>query len=89
MFDAESIDGGKSGHLDPVAIEAGDYGGKILVLNYALEVDGLWYDKTMFDEKGWKPAETWDDFLALAEEIKGAGIAPWPTRASTRTTSSR
>ena len=61
LFDAESIDGGKiRDSLNPVALEAGDYGGKVLVLNYALEVYGLWYDKTLFDKKGWKPAETWD-----------------------------
>jgi len=77
LFDTESIDGGKIGEtLIPVALEAGEYGGKILVLNYALEVYGLWYDQTLFDEKGWAPAETWDDFLALCKEIKGAGIAP-------------
>jgi N-acetylglucosamine transport system substrate-binding protein len=77
LFDAESIDGGKiRDTLNPVAIEAGDYDGKILVLNYALEVYGLWYDKTLFDQKGWQPAETWTDFLALAEEVKGDGIAP-------------
>ena len=77
LFDAESIDGGTiRDTLNPVAIESGDYGGKILVLNYALEVYGLWYDKTLFDKKGWQPAETWADFLALAEEIKGDGIAP-------------
>ena len=77
LFEAQSIDGGKiSDTLIPVALEAGEYGGKVLVLNYALEVYGLWYDKTLFDEKGWQPAETWDDFLALCKEIKGAGIAP-------------
>jgi N-acetylglucosamine transport system substrate-binding protein len=77
VVDAESIDGGKiRDTLNPVALEAGDYGGKILVLNYALEVYGLWYDKTLFDQKGWKPAETWEDFLALCQEIKAAGIAP-------------
>lgn len=77
LVDAESIDGGKvRDTLNPVALEAGDYGGKFLVLNYALEVYGLWYDKTLFDEKGWQPAETWEDFLALCEEIKGDGIAP-------------
>src|SRR5918992_685589 len=77
LVDAESIDGGKvRDTLNPVALEAGDYGGKFLVMNYALEVYGLWYDKTLFDEKGWQPAETWTGFLALCEEIKGDGIAP-------------
>ena len=62
--------------LNPVAIESGKYDDKPLVLNYALQVYGLWYDKALFDEKGWEPAETWEDFLALCEEIKGAGMAP-------------
>jgi N-acetylglucosamine transport system substrate-binding protein len=62
--------------LNPVAIESGDYDGTPLVLNYALQVYGLWYDRALFDEKGWEPAETWDDFLALCEEIKGQGMAP-------------
>jgi N-acetylglucosamine transport system substrate-binding protein len=62
--------------LNPVAIESGQYDDKPLVLNYALQVYGLWYDRALFDERGWEPAETWDDFLALCEEIKGAGMAP-------------
>jgi N-acetylglucosamine transport system substrate-binding protein len=62
--------------LNPVAIESGVYDETPLVLNYALQVYGLWYDRALFDQKGWEPAETWDDFLALGEEIKGAGMAP-------------
>ncbi len=62
--------------LNPVAIESGMYDDKPLVLNYALQVYGLWYDRALFDEKGWETAETWDDFMALCEEIKGAGMAP-------------
>ena len=62
--------------LNAVAIESGQYDGKPLVLNYALQVYGLWYDKALFDEKGWTPAETWEDCMALGEEIKGAGMAP-------------
>ncbi len=79
LFDADAI--GASGTsvkdtLNPAAIESAEYAGKPLVLNYALQVYGLWYDRALFDEKGWEPAETWDDFLALCEEIKGAGMAP-------------
>lgn len=62
--------------LNPVAIESGEYDGKPLVLNYALQVYGLWYDRALFDEKGWEPAETWEDFLTLCEEIKKSGMAP-------------
>lgn len=79
LFEADTI--GQEGvkvqdTLNPVAIESAQYAGKPMVLNYALQVYGLWYDRALFDEKGWEPAETWDDFLALCEEIKGAGMAP-------------
>jgi len=79
LFEADAIDmkGTKvRDTLNPVAIESAEYGGKPMVLNYALQVYGLWYDRALFDDKGWEPAETWDDFLALCEEIKGAGMAP-------------
>ncbi|MGH3365811.1 MAG: N-acetylglucosamine/diacetylchitobiose ABC transporter substrate-binding protein [Nocardioidaceae bacterium] len=79
LFDAEAI--GEPGTqirstLNPVALESAMYAGKPMVLNYALQVYGLWYDKALFDEKGWQPAETWDDFMALCEEIKSSGMAP-------------
>jgi N-acetylglucosamine transport system substrate-binding protein len=79
LFEADAI--GAEGTtvretLNPVAIEAAEYAGKPMVLNYALQVYGLWYDRALFDEKGWEPAQTWADFLALCEEIKGAGMAP-------------
>ena len=73
----------------PGAIEAGQLGGKPLVLNYVLTVYAIWYNKPLFAKNGWEPAKTWDEMLTLCEEIKKAGIAPWRTRASTRTTSAR
>ena len=79
LFEADAI--GMEGTkvrdtLNSVAIESAEYAGKPMVLNYALQVYGLWYDRALFDDKGWEPAETWDDFLALCEEIDGAGMAP-------------
>jgi N-acetylglucosamine transport system substrate-binding protein len=57
----------------------GVYNGKQLNLNLALTVFGVWYSQSLFEEKGWTYATTWDEHLALCEEIKGAGIAPWLT----------
>jgi N-acetylglucosamine transport system substrate-binding protein len=81
LFDAASIDDANKkvrDTVEPIALEAANIlgDGKLLSLQYVLTVYGLWYDKKLFDEKGWKPAETWTDFLALCEEIKKAGIAP-------------
>jgi len=79
LLDADAI--GQEGTkirdtLNPVAIESAEYAGKPMVLNYALQVYGLWYDRALFDEKGWEPAETWSDFLELCQEIKDSGMAP-------------
>jgi len=79
LFEAEAIgfDGAKvQDTLNPVAIESAMYADKPMALGYALQVYGLWYDRALFDERGWEPAETWDDFLALCQEIKASGMAP-------------
>lgn len=55
----------------------GVYDGVQRVLLYALTVYGLWHNQALFTEKGWTYPQTWDDMMALCEEIKGAGIAPW------------
>jgi ABC-type glycerol-3-phosphate transport system substrate-binding protein len=37
----------------------------------------IFYSPERFEEMGVAPAETWDDLLALTEEIKSAGSTPW------------
>jgi multiple sugar transport system substrate-binding protein len=37
---------------------------------------GVFYRKSAFAECGVEPAETWDDFLALCEELQGQGVDP-------------
>lgn len=40
----------------------------------------IWYSPKVFDERGWKPLtadSTWDDLVALSDQIKGDGLAPW------------
>lgn len=37
----------------------------------------VWYSPTMFEENGWEVPETWDDMLALSDEIAGSGTKPW------------
>ncbi|MFC0623053.1 N-acetylglucosamine/diacetylchitobiose ABC transporter substrate-binding protein [Kribbella deserti] len=79
LFDAPAIDDPAKKVRDlvaPIAIEAAALSGKPLVLNYVLTVTATWYDQTLFDKHGWKPAKTWPEFLTLCEQIKRAGIAP-------------
>lgn len=42
--------------------------------NY-VTTEGLWYNKALFEEKGWTPPRTWDDFWVLGEAALGEGIA--------------
>jgi alpha-glucoside transport system substrate-binding protein len=38
----------------------------------------VWYSPGMFEENGWEIPETWDDMIALSDEIAQAGdIKPW------------
>jgi alpha-glucoside transport system substrate-binding protein len=37
----------------------------------------VWYSPTMFEENGWQIPETWDDMIALSDEIAQSGTKPW------------
>jgi N-acetylglucosamine transport system substrate-binding protein len=59
--------------------ESGIYEGTQYVLNWALTVYGIWYSSTFMEAGGYEYPQTWDEMLALSEEIKGSGVAPWVT----------
>lgn len=66
---------------------------------YMANAAGILYNKDMFEEHGWQIPKTWDELLALCEEIKAAGelpfymgykdtwtcISPWNSAASSLT----
>jgi alpha-glucoside transport system substrate-binding protein len=37
----------------------------------------IWYNKPAFEAAGYQVPTTWDGLMALTEEMKGTGIAPW------------
>ena len=63
--------------LFPGSQDVGIFDGKQLFVNMAYTVFGMWYSQSLFEENGWEVPATWDDLMALSEEIKAAGIAPW------------
>ena len=65
--------------LVPGSQDTGVYDGVQYLLNWALSAYGVWYSSSLFAEKGWTYPKTWDEMLALSEEIKAAGMAPWLT----------
>ncbi|GAA1679900.1 N-acetylglucosamine/diacetylchitobiose ABC transporter substrate-binding protein [Glycomyces endophyticus] len=80
LLDAPSLDDPAVKVRDlllPGVVADGTLDGTVRFLNYSYVVWGIWYSRSLFDQHGWTVPATWDDMLALCEEIKGAGIAPW------------
>ncbi|MDQ6418902.1 carbohydrate ABC transporter substrate-binding protein [Paenibacillus sp. LHD-117] len=49
--------------------------GKIYMAPNYVTTEGLWYNKTLFEQKGWKPPRTWDEFWALGDSAAHEGIS--------------
>ena len=56
-------------------LEDGTFNGKLLAINYALSVYGIWYSATAFAAGGWHVPTTWDEMLLLGEESAREGRA--------------
>lgn len=76
VFEGEALDEDKPlkdkvlpGVLDSVYMSPYD-DGKVYLAPYNYNVMGLWYNKTLFDEKDIETPETWDDFFALNDTAK-------------------
>ncbi len=50
--------------------------GKLYGLPRNTDVAGFYYNQKMFEDNGWEIPKTYDDLLALAGQIKDAGIIP-------------
>lgn len=46
-------------------------------VNFTYGLQGLWYNAALFEQNGWAYPKTWDEMLALNDQIKAAGVAPW------------
>ncbi|GGK76094.1 carbohydrate ABC transporter, N-acetylglucosamine/diacetylchitobiose-binding protein [Sphaerisporangium melleum] len=80
LFDAPSPDDPSKTVKDtliPGTVESGQVAGKPYILNYVASTYGLWYNAKLFQEKGWTPPKTFDEFKTLCETIKKAGITPY------------
>lgn len=44
---------------------------------YVANVAGILYNREMFKEHGWEIPETWEELIALCEEIQSQGILPF------------
>jgi len=58
--------------VDPVT----RIGGNLLIMPISLSFIGAVFNTKLFSSLGLKPAKTWDEFLAICQKIKAAGVVP-------------
>jgi raffinose/stachyose/melibiose transport system substrate-binding protein len=62
--------------LSPGMFATHSYQGRIYGIPLFPSVEVIWYNKELFTKNGWKPAQTWDQFLDLCCKIKAKGYIP-------------
>ena len=59
-------------------IDLASYEGGLFGLFISADIKSLiWYNPKEFAERGYEPADTWDELMALTERIASDGYAPW------------
>jgi alpha-glucoside transport system substrate-binding protein len=59
-------------------VALGEYEGKHYGVPTNINLKSMvWYPKAAFDEAGYEVPETWDDLIALSDQIVDDGSAPW------------
>lgn len=61
----------------PWALDAGRLNGKLYSIPSSYETMLLYYNKTLFDQHGWKPPTTRSELEGMAEEMMGQKITPF------------
>ena len=59
------------GSLDPFTSAGKAYG-----LPFTMFQNVIWYNPAIFKAHAWAPPTTWDDFFALCDQMKSAGVTP-------------
>jgi raffinose/stachyose/melibiose transport system substrate-binding protein len=77
-IDAELEALGKSDALLPAARSTIEslYDGEVYVLPSEFNVEGFWYNKTIFEENGLEAPTTWDELVTVAADLEKAGVTP-------------
>ncbi|MFE9686259.1 ABC transporter substrate-binding protein [Streptomyces sp. NPDC006285] len=65
--------------LEPAALSTikALYGGKVAVLPYEYNIEGIFYNKKVFDDNGIAVPGTWDELVAASAKLEAKGIQPF------------
>ncbi|WP_405724881.1 extracellular solute-binding protein [Streptomyces sp. NBC_00028] len=53
------------------------YGGKLEVLPYEYNIEGIFYNKKLFEANGLKVPGTWDELVAASAKLEAKGVQPF------------
>ncbi|MFJ8194052.1 ABC transporter substrate-binding protein [Streptomyces sp. NPDC096094] len=78
-LEAELKELGSLDQLEPAAVSTikALYGGKLQVLPYEYNIEGIFYNKKVFAENGLTVPGTWDELVSAAAKLEGKGVQPF------------
>ncbi|MFJ6250524.1 MULTISPECIES: ABC transporter substrate-binding protein [unclassified Streptomyces] len=70
---------GVADQIEPAAVSTikALYGGKLMALPYEYNIEGIFYNKKLFQENGIAVPGTWDELLAAADKLNAKGVQPF------------
>ncbi|MFJ3818152.1 ABC transporter substrate-binding protein [Streptomyces sp. NPDC090056] len=70
---------GVADQIEPAAVSTikALYGGKLMALPYEYNIEGIFYNKKLFQENGIAVPGTWDELLTAADKLNAKGIQPF------------
>ncbi|MFI8170861.1 ABC transporter substrate-binding protein [Streptomyces sp. NPDC085931] len=70
---------GVENQLEPAAVSTikALYGGKLLVLPYEYNIEGVFYNKKIFADHGLKVPGSWDELTKAAAKLQAKGVQPF------------
>ncbi|MET1053476.1 MAG: extracellular solute-binding protein [Mycetocola sp.] len=63
--------------VQDILADIGFADGEVNALGYVNNANGVIYNQAIFDEQGIEPPETWDEFIAVCDQLEAAGITPF------------
>ncbi|WP_435747238.1 ABC transporter substrate-binding protein [Microbacterium sp. PMB16] len=63
--------------VQEILAELGTKPGEVNGLGYVNNANGVIYNQDIFEEQGLEVPETWDEFIAVCDELQAAGITPF------------
>ena len=59
-------------------VDLGTVDGQLYAIFFKAANKGtIWYSPKVFAENGWSVPTTWEEMIALSDQMKAAGLAPW------------